>query len=396
LALLQNCLSIFCFFAKFEKIARRFSILSTIAVVVDPNSDFQSGRFPLTVHALRLTTFCASIGAREVTVVRVIAGLLLLCLTATHALSDGAVSFGAAGSNTAFYGISLNQKTRVLAIADANAKCAAQALTKDVTEKCMVQSTFQNRCVGIIALRTFSGRTAVGTTLYAQTGSDEREARVNATAVCTDVARVYTGLCEMRATACDITDEGTNARIGQWVTKTLDAATSGWADKFDAIGSWWHDTVTTTFLVVSAAFLILSGALLYTTIQLRRLKRVIAPPPVRRSKRAWRPFGAFRGIVTNASRKMKEPFKGPVLNERTIREAFERTQSGERNSICKPGRSIGTGGGAIMRFSLRSCMVEWSSAPERIRKAAETTKNVVVTVSCHMIQWRRICQPIQR
>jgi hypothetical protein len=162
-----------------------------------------------------------------------------------------------------------------------------------------------------------------GITLYAATGSDLPDARMNATAVCTDVVRVYPGLCQIRTTACDTTDEGTNARIGQWVTKTLDAVTSGWTDKFDAIESWWRDTVTATFSVVSAAFLVLSAALLHTTIQLRKLKRMISPSPIKRAKRTWRPFGAFRAFVTKTARKMKEPLKGPVLDERTIREAFK-------------------------------------------------------------------------
>jgi Domain of unknown function (DUF4189) len=252
--------------------------------------------------------------------VRIIAGLLLFCLTATGALSDGAVSFGAAGSIRALRGLSVNQKTRELAVAQAKEECRAQANVRDVTEQCIAQSVFRNRAVAIIELRTYTRNVLDGITLYAGTGSDLPEARTNATAVCTDVARVYPGLCQMRTTGCDTTDEGTNARIGRWVTKTLDAVTSGWTD---AIESWWRDTVTTTFLIVSAAIVILWTALLHTTIQLRKLKRIINPPPIKPAKRPWRPFSAFRGFATKASRKMKEPRKSPVLDERTIREAFK-------------------------------------------------------------------------
>jgi Domain of unknown function (DUF4189) len=255
--------------------------------------------------------------------VRIIAGLLLFCLTATGALSDGAVSFGAAGSIRAIHGLSVNQKTRELAMAQAKEECRAQANVRDVTEQCIVQSVFRNRCVAIVELRTCGGRVLDGITLYAGTGSDLPDARMNATAVCTDVARVYPGLCQMRTTACDTTDEGTNARIGQWVTKTLDAVTSGWTEKFDAIESWWRDTVTTTFLVVSSAFLVLSATLLHTTIQLRKFKRMISPSPIKRAKRPWRPFSAFRGFVAKTARKMKEPLKGPVLDEQTIRESIQ-------------------------------------------------------------------------
>jgi hypothetical protein len=255
--------------------------------------------------------------------VRVIVGPLLFCLSATSALSDGAVSFGAAGSIRALHGLSVNQKTRDLAVAQAKEECRAQANVRDITEQCIAQSVFRNRCVAVVELRTYTRNVLDGITLYAGIGSDLPEARTNATAVCTDVARVYPGVCQMRTTACDTTDEGTNARIGQWVTKTLDAVTSGWADKFDAIESWWRDTVTTTFLVVSAAFLVLSAALVHTTIQLRKLKRMIAPPPIKRAKRPWRRFSAFRGFVTKAARKMKEALKSPVLDEKKIREAFK-------------------------------------------------------------------------
>jgi hypothetical protein len=44
------------------------------------------------------------------------------------------------------------------------------------------------------------------------------------------------------------------------------------------VKSWWDYNVTTTALIVSAALLILGGGLLYTTLQLRKLKRMIAPP----------------------------------------------------------------------------------------------------------------------
>jgi hypothetical protein len=255
--------------------------------------------------------------------VRVILGLLLLCLGATDALSDGAVSFGAVGSTAAFHGMSVNQKTRELAMRQANAACVAFMGARDATEPCTVQAVFRNRCVAIIELQTYRGKVLDGVTLYAGTGSDLPEARTNATAVCTDVARVAPGVCQIRDTACDITDEGTNARIGQWVTKTLDAVTSGWTDKFEAIESWWQDTVTMTFLVVSAAFLVLSGALLHTTIQLRKLQRMISPSPIKPAKRPWRPFCAFRGFVTQTARKMKEPPKSPVFDEKAIREAFK-------------------------------------------------------------------------
>jgi hypothetical protein len=97
----------------------------------------------------------------------------------------------------------------------------------------------------------------------------------------------------------------------------------GWTDKFEAIESWWRDTVTARFLVVSAAFLVLSAALLHTTLQRRKLKRIIAPPPIKPAKRPWRLFSAFHDFVTKTARKMKEPLKGPGLDERAIREAFK-------------------------------------------------------------------------
>jgi hypothetical protein len=118
-----------------------------------PNGDLQR-RFALAAHSLPPTTFSASIGVREVIVVRIIAGLLLFCLTATGALSDGAVSFGAAGSIRAIHGLSVNQKTRELAMAQAKQECRAQATIRDITEQCIVQSVFRNRCIAIVELRT--------------------------------------------------------------------------------------------------------------------------------------------------------------------------------------------------------------------------------------------------
>jgi Domain of unknown function (DUF4189) len=255
--------------------------------------------------------------------VRVIVGLLLFCLSATSAHSDGAVSFGAAANITVVHGLSVNQKTRELAMGQANAQCRARVNGLDVTEPCTAQSVFRNRCVAIIELRTYTKAVLDGITLYAGTGSDLSEARTNATAVCTDVARVVPGVCQIRDTACDFTDEGTNARIGQWVTKTLNAVTSGWADKFDALQSWWRDTVTATFLVVSAAFLVLSAALLHTTIQLRKLKLMLAPPPISHATPRWWQFGTSRSFAIKAAPKTKDPLKGPVLDEQTIREAFK-------------------------------------------------------------------------
>ena len=181
----------------------------------------------------------------------------------------------------------------------------------------MVQSVFQNRCVGIVALRTLSGQTPVGTTLYAQTGSGERDARINAVAVCGDIRRVYGGICEIQTIVC----EDSAGDYDTWLTAKFHAVRLWWSNTNNDVKTWWNDNVTTTILIVSATFLVLAAALLYTTIQLRKLKRVIAPP-VKSAIGPWWLFGAFSGSARKASRKMKEPLKGAALDERTIREAF--------------------------------------------------------------------------
>lgn len=251
---------------------------------------------------------------------RTIIGVLLFCLISTRALSEAAVSFGASGNNDAFHGISVNQKTRELAITAANAQCSAQTNGRYVSEQCAAQRVFRDRCVTIIELRTTSERgTLSGVTLYAETGSDERDARINAVALCNDIRRVYGGLCQIRTTACD----GSTGNFDGWLTAKFDAVHSWWTNTIGDIRSWWDDNVTTTTLVVSAAFIILSAGLLYTSIQLIKLKRMIAPAPTARAgQQQWWPFGAFSAPWTTASRKDQGPLKGPVLDESTIREAF--------------------------------------------------------------------------
>jgi Domain of unknown function (DUF4189) len=239
--------------------------------------------------------------------VRTILVLTLLCLSATRAFPHGAVSVSPFADGTFAYGISVDQRTRQAAILEANRLCLTAVLQTPgrVLRECRPATVFKNRCAAFITA------TAIG--FAVSTGDDETETRENVETVCLEGP----GMCRVRELKCD-------TRYSGYLAQAIAFS----SDTFEDVSSWWAKNVKTPVLIISAAFIILSAGLLYTTLQMRKLRRIIEPPPISRATRRWWPFGTSGGIGTRGSRKDRGPLKGPVLDEKTIREAFEPDKKG--------------------------------------------------------------------
>jgi hypothetical protein len=283
--------------------------------------------------------------------VRFIIAVFIVCFTATRAFAFGAVSAGKDAAGTMF-GIATDQQSEQAAVDESRRLCVQQHQGGAIiSDRCLPISLFKNRCAAIVGARSIHFSVGIGDT--------KSEALANGAALCR--FHEYLGICQLLAESCDTIGPAKLTYFPQWPAKTYDAVIVWWINTTDDIQGWWDDNVTTSVLIVSAAFLVLSVVLVFMFLQMRRLKRLLgdraapntdaAPQTaaevrggikkparaVNRAKRPWWLFGIFppprvdqvlAGMQQQTmGRHIKEPIDEPEpkLDTRSIKQAFKAT-----------------------------------------------------------------------
>ncbi len=195
--------------------------------------------------------------------VRAIAVAILLCLSATSAFSYRAVSVSPSGSRL-WYSPE-DRKTAQEAIRDSLAGCKSISGPSD---RCRVVAVFKNRCLGVTkAVPSFVAPAPDTREYFWSTAATISEAQSNADLLCSSTYDI--SQCVPFVRFCDTTDVSTDECLFDFLSAWL-------PKKYGPIQSWWKSDVTTSALIVVGAFVILAAALVYTMLQIRRLRRLLA------------------------------------------------------------------------------------------------------------------------
>lgn len=247
---------------------------------------------------------------------RLIIAATALCLSVTSALSYGALFVGKSGDQIVM-GLTVGFPTQQEAFDEARRQCEANS--KSLSEPCTLSHIVTNSCVAVSGSQLSGEETSNKIWVRQRAtyhnyfsigmGTDHSQAKYDAEAFC-KVTNPNPD-CKSYYSACDATPfvPSSLSNSSPWYQSLTQGFLAPVRQAIAEVQAWWSENVTTSALIVFAAFLLLAGGLAYAVFKIRRLHRVLAeinPPEIMNEAEHAR-----KQNITAKSQPIPEPSEAP-------------------------------------------------------------------------------------